>query len=163
MQGSRRSDWGIWIGDSSHAFETASRIPPCPGRRESSQAPRVDDPAHFDIAALAGLCAIAGDPPRELLAKVIATFLRSSAEVSRKIDAAAAAGDLRALEDAAHTLKSSSGQVGALRLSRLARELEVAAEQRATDDCETLRQALSRELALLDDSLRAEFPEVGDV
>ncbi len=130
---------------------------------EPSQALRVDDPAHFDIAVLAGLCAISGDPPRELLAKVIATFLRSSAEVSREIDAAAAAGDLRALEDAAHTLKSSSGQVGALRLSRLAREFGVAAEQRATNDCETLLQALSRELALLNDSLRAEFPEVGDV
>jgi len=61
---------------------------------------------------------------RKLLHEMIALFLDNAPERLAAADAGIGAGDARAAEDAMHSLKSSSAQLGALRLSRLCEQAE---------------------------------------
>ena len=60
-----------------------------------------------------------------LIKEIMQMFLESTADTLRQIDQAAANGDADGLRRAAHTLKSSSANVGAETLSRLFLQLEV--------------------------------------
>lgn len=59
-----------------------------------------------------------------LVQRVAEAFLQSSPSLAQAIDAASAASNPEALRQAAHALKSSSANIGAIRLSALCRELE---------------------------------------
>ena len=65
-----------------------------------------------------------GDPPGELLALLVATFLEHApANVTALVDGART-GDVDAVTLAAHSLKSSARQFGALRLGDLCEAIE---------------------------------------
>ena len=85
----------------------------------------------------------------ELGPRLAATFLDSTQRLCRELSDAAKANDETALARAAHSLKSSAAQVGAFRLSSLAKELETAVRAEA---CETTRDVASQ--------IQAEFEEV---
>jgi two-component system, sensor histidine kinase and response regulator len=74
------------------------------------------DPAIFDVKQLAGNFT-PGDPDAVVFIK---EFLRLAPELSKAAATAAAAGDLAAARDAAHTLKGAASSIGAVRLGRLA-------------------------------------------
>lgn len=74
------------------------------------------DPAATDRDALARLERFGG---RKLLHEMIALFLENASERLAAADAGVAGGDASAAENAMHSLKSSSAQLGAVRLSRL--------------------------------------------
>lgn len=61
---------------------------------------------------------------RKLLHEMIALFLAIAPERLTAADAGIGAGDASAVENALHSLKSSSAQLGALRLSRLCEQGE---------------------------------------
>ncbi|HEX6474813.1 MAG TPA: Hpt domain-containing protein [Candidatus Limnocylindria bacterium] len=63
---------------------------------------------------------------RDFVRELIDTYLADSPEQLEAITAAIDADDAAALVRPAHTLKSSSATVGAMRLSGVARELEMA-------------------------------------
>jgi len=65
------------------------------------------------------------DDDRSFVLELIETFLADGPDQLTAIDAACAEDDAEALVRPAHTLKSSSATVGALRLSTTARELEM--------------------------------------
>ncbi|HTT74005.1 MAG TPA: response regulator [Thermoplasmata archaeon] len=77
----------------------------------------------LDDAVLAQLTELGGDDPT-FVRGMLATFFREAHEIVRRLARAASRGDLPALQADAHTLKSAAAQVGALRLSRLAVDLE---------------------------------------
>jgi HPt (histidine-containing phosphotransfer) domain-containing protein len=85
-----------------------------------------DDAPVFDPAMIAELRAATGDDD-EFIADVIESYLAEGQENVDGLAAAAAAGDIEAFGRAAHTLKSTSATVGAMRLSHLCRGLEEAA------------------------------------
>jgi HPt (histidine-containing phosphotransfer) domain-containing protein len=62
-----------------------------------------------------------------LLRGMLELFLTQAPERVRALEAAAAAGDAARVEKAAHSLKSSAGNLGALRLQHAAALLELAA------------------------------------
>jgi HPt (histidine-containing phosphotransfer) domain-containing protein len=80
----------------------------------------------IDQTVLAKLEKIGGTA---LVARIIDAFLQHSPERVAAIVAAQASGDWGAVERAAHSLISSSGQLGAAGLSELSRRLESAARQ----------------------------------
>ncbi len=66
------------------------------------------------------------DGDRSFVVELIETFLADGPDQLTAIDAARAEDDAENLVRPAHTLKSSSATVGAMRLSATARELEMA-------------------------------------
>ena len=78
-----------------------------------------------DEAVLADLLASTGDDPA-FVRELLETYLAETPEQMSAISAAIEADDAGAMVRPAHTLKSSSATLGAMRLSALGRELEMA-------------------------------------
>lgn len=91
---------------------------------------KVDEPAHLDPEPLRQLAALAKP---EVIQRMIRTFVDSTRSRIEQLTTAAAKGDLATVRFEAHTLKSSSAAVGALRLSNLCLELEQLIDESAGD------------------------------
>ena len=61
--------------------------------------------------------------------RLVDLFLEDTPRLIARLEAAAAEPDYQALRDTAHSLKSSSANLGALRLSAAARRVEAGARQ----------------------------------
>jgi two-component system, sensor histidine kinase and response regulator len=95
----------------------------------------------------AALKRLEGD--RELLEEVARLFLDECPKMLAEIQSAASAGDLHLLERAAHTLKGSSANVGALAVSEAAIELEHRARSNRLDSAKALIQRVEEQVASL--------------
>ena len=90
-----------------------------------------DDP--IDAAVFANLLEMTGGD-HEFVDDLVDTFIDDGRRQVDALQAAAAAGDREALVRPAHSLKSGSLNVGALRLGELCRELEETARAGAVPD-----------------------------
>jgi signal transduction histidine kinase/DNA-binding response OmpR family regulator/HPt (histidine-containing phosphotransfer) domain-containing protein len=102
--------------------------------------------AVLDPTALGQLAAISGAEKSGLVARVISLYLGTSYPIGAVIRAAAEAGNASELMNAAHRLKSSSFEVGALRLSALCKELEAKGKRNELDGAVVLAAELQGEL-----------------
>ncbi len=103
--------------------------------------PTPETPVVLDPAALDRLKEWGGDA---LLGRMVSLFLELGPERVATLTEALSAGDLEVLERTAHSLKSSSGNVGALRLSADAARLETAARAARPDNAqETLTELVA--------------------
>lgn len=111
----------------------------------------------LDRAALDQIRQLQGVGQPSLLRQVIDIYLESSTKLVAQIDAALASADAGAAGSAAHALKSSSGNVGAIAVTKLAAAIEAAARDNSLERVEALhaellaafavaRRALSEEL-----------------
>jgi HPt (histidine-containing phosphotransfer) domain-containing protein len=91
------------------------------------EAPLVDEAVLGELRASVG-----GD--RSFLVDLVGTYLGDAESHLAAIAAAVTLADAQSLIRPAHTLKSSSATVGALRVSGIARELEVLARVGTVDD-----------------------------
>jgi CheY-like chemotaxis protein/HPt (histidine-containing phosphotransfer) domain-containing protein len=123
--------------------------------REGEAAPTLDPQVLAELAALAGEEGFRGE--------LVAAFVTSSARLARTIDDALGAGDPAAIARAAHTLASSSAQVGGLRAAQLAKSLEAAARAPEAAALGPLAAALRAELERLHEGLVVEPLGVRDV
>lgn len=78
----------------------------------------------IDRAALDRLRRVGG---ANLLRRMVELFLESGPERVRAVAESAAAGDVARVERAVHAMKSSAGNVGAIRLQRTAEAIEARA------------------------------------
>lgn len=121
------------------------------------------DPLILDPAALNRLREWGGDA---LLGRMVSLFLELGPERVGSLSGALADGDLEVLERTAHSLKSSAGNVGALRLSSDAARLETAArEARSGGGQETLTElveALGRSWKETSHALERVLPSTAD-
>ncbi|HKA44296.1 MAG TPA: Hpt domain-containing protein [Burkholderiales bacterium] len=85
----------------------------------------------LDTSALDRIRALHRGSGSALLRKVIELYLAESRTLLDSLRFAASAGDAPGLQWAAHTLKSSSANLGAVELARQCGELETAARNRA--------------------------------
>jgi HPt (histidine-containing phosphotransfer) domain-containing protein len=83
-----------------------------------------DDAPLLDPAVLAELRQSVGDDD-EFIADLVATYVAEGGDHLAAMEAAASAGDAGAIVRPAHTLKSSSAALGALRLAAMARDIEL--------------------------------------
>jgi TMAO reductase system sensor TorS len=81
----------------------------------------------LEINAIAQIRAAGGTDADRLLEKVLRLYCDSVPQMLRSMQEAAGKGDCVALQRAAHALKSSSHNVGAVRFASLCRDLETAA------------------------------------
>lgn len=88
-----------------------------------------EDPV-LDGVALDRLRSIGGG---DLVRRMIELYLDGGPGRIRNVTEGAAAGDISAVERAAHSIKSSAGNLGAIRLQRTAEALEAAAAAGAID------------------------------
>jgi HPt (histidine-containing phosphotransfer) domain-containing protein len=94
-----------------------------------------------DANALARLRDLQGAGRPDLLAELIAVYLRDTPPRLAALHDAVAGTDAEALRRAAHSLKGSSSQIGAVQMTRLCRDLE---EQARTTDLRGATETLRR-------------------
>ncbi len=115
--------------------------------QEGADLPTLDPSALDEIRSLQK----PGEP--DLLGKVIETYLQSSTELCAAICDGSDAADAAAMEAAAHTLKSSSGQLGGRRLQALCKELELRSRAGSTEGSLELATQIRGELEALQRAL----------
>lgn len=106
----------------------------------------------LDPAALARLAELDPNGQSRLIERVLRAFQASVARMRPQAEAARDSGDRNAIRLVAHTLKSSSASIGALRLSQLCAQIETAIRLDTDDDLSAPLAALS---AALDGALQA--------
>ena len=111
-----------------------------------------DEPPVLDRAALARLTELDPTGANKLLERVLQAFQTSVARLRPQAEAARHNGDRSALRLVAHTLKSSSASIGALRLSALCAQIESIIRQDTDENLEPYHVALD---IALDEALTA--------
>jgi len=99
----------------------------------------------LDRSVLASLRELQDDGDPDIVAEVGGLFLEHSPQKIAAILQAVENGDAKGLQTAAHSLKSSSAYVGAMRLSELSRELEMMGRSQVMDGAEEMAERLNRE------------------
>lgn len=107
-------------------------------------------PGHLDEPALERLRELDPSGANRLLYRVADAFAASTARLLPQLEAALANADPEGVKHVAHTLKSSSASIGALRLSGLCADIEGMIRARELDG-----------LALRVDQVRVEVEAVG--
>ena len=88
------------------------------------------DDSSLDTAAIARLRKLGGD---KFVGAMIDLFFQYAPQRLAAARASAQAGDLQAVEEAVHPLKSSAGQIGAQRVQDLAAQIEKLAMDKQAD------------------------------
>jgi CheY-like chemotaxis protein/HPt (histidine-containing phosphotransfer) domain-containing protein len=128
---------------------------------EDAEAPI--DPSPLERETWAELRTLGSAGTGDLLARVVDTYLESSSRLERAIRDAVAVADPVAIARAAHTLKSSSGQVGAARLAGLCKDLEAHGRSGRSAEAEALLPEIWKELEAVREALAAERLGARDV
>lgn len=86
-----------------------------------------------DAQVVQSLKELGGDEDPGLFVEVVDLFLTDAQARLRELERALASGDVKLLERTAHSLKSASANVGALRFSKLCLEIELRGRAERTD------------------------------
>ena len=104
---------------------------------------------------------VLGDLARVLkadrLAGMISLYLTESRKLVERVKQAASAGDAPEMARSAHSLKSSSANVGAMMLSRYCADLEAAARRADSEEASKILAKLESEHGCVQSALAAEF------
>ena len=95
---------------------------------------------------------IPGKP--DILKKVVIAFLSSSAPLVSGLTGALAGRDSELLRNSAHSLKSSSANVGAMKLSKISQQLELDCKNNTTEKNKELIAAINLEFSRVHDALQ---------
>ena len=114
--------------------------------RGGAATPAVRAVTTLDAAALAGLCELDPHGLNRLLERVVRAFQNSLDRLMPRLLESQGKRDVDGLRHVAHTLKSSSASIGALRLSILCAELESAVRGGALEGLDARIDALRMEV-----------------
>ena len=103
----------------------------------------------LDPAAIDSLRSLSPDSDGSFLRELIEIYLQDTPLRLADLDAALSKGDAQALMRAAHTIKGSSSNFGAAKLSHLAREIEVHGKEGNCGPVPPLIPPLKAEYALV--------------
>jgi HPt (histidine-containing phosphotransfer) domain-containing protein len=109
----------------------------------------------LDAEVLNDLRALGGEDEPGLLAELIDIFLADAPKRLNEISTGLGANDLKSVERAAHTLKSSSANIGAIGLSKLCKEMEEIARDRKLDAMPSLLTRSTQAMNEVETALRA--------
>ena len=116
------------------------------------------DPGSFlDQSVLASLRELQDEGDPDIVAEVGGLFLKHSPDKVKAILEALEMGDAKGIYLAAHSLKSSSAYIGAMRLSALARDLEMMGRSGALEGARDAADRLQEEFNLAEKALQAEI------
>jgi len=141
--------------------ELAGKIERWAGRPDRETNPDIALPQGgdetLDPAVLANFASLMGAKAGERIWELIQVFLRDSENRIDGLKAAADAGDREALERLAHTLKGSSGNLGARKMMRLCDAIETRARDGEAFDSTPMVADLEREFGRVRGALGAEM------
>jgi HPt (histidine-containing phosphotransfer) domain-containing protein len=109
----------------------------------------------IDPKIIQGLRDLGGEDEPGLLDELIKIFLEDAPQRMKDISEGLASGDLGRVERGAHTLKSSSANIGALALSDLCRRIVEKARTRRPEALPELCDASARSLTEATEALRS--------
>lgn len=119
-----------WLpGNTTFILRNPSTVPSPPPSPPAAPTPAAPNPPVLDRSALDELREIAGDET----ARIVSLFLEDAPRLITRLEAGAIGPDLAVMRDAAHTLKSSSANVGAMALSAAAKRVELGARAMKID------------------------------
>jgi HPt (histidine-containing phosphotransfer) domain-containing protein len=108
----------------------------------------------LDAQALARLRELDPSGEAKLLQRVLQAFETSVARLLPQLKQARASGDLPTVRHVAHTLKSSSASIGALKLSQLCTDIELMVRESRTDGLDEALDAMIVQLDIVPNALR---------
>jgi HPt (histidine-containing phosphotransfer) domain-containing protein len=97
---------------------------------------------------------LGGDDDPGLVLELVGMFLTDAPQRMSEIETSLARGDIATLERAAHTLKSSSANIGAARLSASCKAMEELARKKSLDGLPSLVHASLQSWTELESVLR---------
>lgn len=103
-------------------------------------------PSGLDREALARLTELDPKGENKLLERVLRAFQTSAARLMPQLEAARLSGDRATVRLVAHTLKSSSASIGALKLSQVCAQVEGLIRSESADDLDPLLHTMRSEL-----------------
>lgn len=109
----------------------------------------------LDLKTLGTLRELGRRTGKDVLGEVVGLYLERKSVQLEALRQALASGDAHTLERTAHSLKGSSANLGAVRLARLAGEIEVLGRQGDLAGGAERLEALVTELELVDARLRS--------
>jgi HPt (histidine-containing phosphotransfer) domain-containing protein len=115
----------------------------------------------IDRSVLASLRELQDEGDPDIVAEVGGLFIKHSPEKVNAIMRSVESGDAKGLLIAAHSLKSSSAYVGAMRLSALAKELELMGRSNSMEGAKEKAQRLKTEFMQVMTALEEEINEQG--
>jgi hypothetical protein len=101
----------------------------------------------LDASALAQLRALDPDGKLCLVEKIFNTYITAAQELLEQLDLAVQACDAATVRRVAHTLKSSSSSIGALKFAALCADIEASIQPGRTVDFSSVQYVLTRELS----------------
>ncbi|NJO85022.1 MAG: response regulator [Blastochloris sp.] len=122
-----------WLDKAAHLEELAEllgrgeyrQLSSNPGNQQEAWAAMAQARSPIDMRVIADLQEVLGSDGSAQVAELMGIFLGHTGHFFGQLDEASRQGQLDKLQHIAHTLKSSSANLGAIRLSRLCRELEL--------------------------------------
>ena len=108
----------------------------------------------LDAGALERLRELDPKGENQLLARVIQAFDASAARLVPQLEQARAAGDLAGIRHVAHTLKSSSASIGAIKLSQLCADIETRIRTEQLQNVDERVEALRAEIGIVLQALK---------
>ncbi len=108
----------------------------------------------LDTQALARLRELDPSGEGKLLQRVLQAFETSVARLLPQLTQARASGDLSTVRHVAHTLKSSSASIGALKLSQLCTDIEVMVRESRTEGLDEALDAMIVQLDIVPNALK---------
>ncbi|HPS91973.1 MAG TPA: Hpt domain-containing protein [Methanothrix sp.] len=115
----------------------------------------------IDQSVLASLRELQDEGDPDIVAEVGGLFLKHSPDKINSILQSAESKDAKGLHLAAHSLKSSAAYIGAMRLSAMAKELEMMGRSSSLQGATELAQKLKAEYLLVKTALEKEINEQG--
>lgn len=111
----------------------------------------------LDRAALDNIRSLNNGAEPDVLGKVVSIYLRNSPQLLRSLNEAVTKCDESVIEQTAHSLKSSSAMLGALKLASLLTELEEAGRSLSDANRHELVQAVEAEFVQVCKALKGEL------
>jgi signal transduction histidine kinase/DNA-binding response OmpR family regulator/HPt (histidine-containing phosphotransfer) domain-containing protein len=130
-----------------------------PSTDPAPAAPAAVDGSGLDPQALQRLRDLDPNGANRLLERVFQAFEASTGRLLPQLDEAVATADLAGVRHVAHTLKSSSASIGALKLSALCADIEGIVRAASTEGLDERVAAMHGEIDSVRSSLRALLPE----
>jgi HPt (histidine-containing phosphotransfer) domain-containing protein len=109
----------------------------------------------IDMSVIADLRELGGADDPGLLSELIDLFLNDAPARLRDVENGLASGEIKLVERAAHTLKSSSANIGALNLSAICKRIEELARNQEKDAIKPLLADTTRSYSEAESALRA--------
>ena len=155
-----------WLPDSGSKPNSVSAIEPLPSTSEPE--PGVlqvtTDPertesvkAPINQKTLDSLRALQKEGAPDILTKIIRVYLEEAPKLLAQIDAAIATADSLAVQQKAHSLKSSSANLGALQLTNFCKALETCGREATLAETPQLLEQIRMELVRVEEALTLEM------